>query len=573
MIVYRPQERTACLSHELGEIRHSLETPGHGVIRDALIHLGEIESGLADHLAPDVDHDSHSARIFRRAITAVAHLFCRSWQRQPCSPWLNPCLAAIAEAAALPLPARVVASVPEGYAYYGLFPEMYINAAEQFWRALRPREVVVIGIRSIGASLSAVVAAHLAGFGCDVRSYTVRPRGHPFDRVIRISHALRSEWATCASALFAIVDEGPGLSGSSFASVAKLLESIGVPDEQIILFPSWNADPDSFRNEAARARWSRYRKFIGSFSHPADSNSIDFSAGKWRDALYKSPTQYPAVQPQHERRKYLAEPNLLLKFAGLGRYGEHKLAIARDLADAGFSPRPRSFSDGFLAAEFVTGRPLSSSDISPDLLDHIASYLAFRKRQLPADRSVNFEQMLEMIEVNQPPDSCLLPPASLSPQPRGAGPWPAAASQAALRSEFNDRPAVAVDGRMLSHEWLRTDRGFLKADATDHHADHFYPGGADILWDIAGCAVEFQLGSAERDRLFQRYCAASGDRPSRGLLAFYEIAYLAFRLGYSTLAAQATSGTPDGERFDALELGYQRLLRDRQSSLVPVSLS
>jgi hypothetical protein len=126
---------------------------------------------------------------------------------------------------------------------------------------------------------------------------------------------------------------------------------------------------------------------------------------------------------------------------------------------------------------------------------------------------------------------------------------------------------------MLSHEWLRTDHGFRKADGTDHHADHFFPGGADILWDIAGCVVEFQLGSAERDRLFQRYCAASGDRPSRGLLAFYEIAYLAFRLGYSTLAAQATSGTPDGERFDALELGYQRLLRDRQSSLVPVSLS
>jgi hypothetical protein len=558
MIAYRPQERTVCVAHELRELHRNLEvnlsseTPMHGAIRDALIHLGEIESAVADHLAVDVDQDSHCVRTFRRAITALAQLFCNSWQGERCGPWVNPCLAALAEAAALPLPARVTASVPEGYAYYGLFPEMYIDAVDQFWRELRPADVVVIGIRSIGASLSAVVSARLDGLGCNVRSHTVRPRGHPFNRVVQISRALRSEWAARNSAFFAIVDEGPGLSGSSFASVAVMLECTGVPDERIVLFPSWNADSSAFVNDSARERWRRYRKFIGSVDYPGESDSIDFSAGKWREALYKSATQYPAVQPQHERRKYLAGPDLILKFAGLGRYGEAKLAIARDLADAGFSPRPRSFSDGFLTTEFITGRPLCPRDVSCDLLDHIASYLAFRKQQLPAERSLSFEQMLEMIEVNVAlKNHCFR----------------------SQRAEFNDRPAVAVDGRMLPHEWLGAGQGFLKADATDHHADHFYPGGADILWDIAGCIVEFQLGNDEQDRFFERYCAASGDRPSRALLAFYEIAYLAFRLGYSTMAAQATAGTADGKRFQALQRGYQRLLRERQSPHIPISRS
>ena len=59
------------------------------------------------------------------------------------------------------LPETVTVSVPEGFAYYALYPEMYRIAAREFAREQRPRAAVVIGIRSIGAALAAVVAEEL----------------------------------------------------------------------------------------------------------------------------------------------------------------------------------------------------------------------------------------------------------------------------------------------------------------------------------------------------------------------------------------------------------------------------
>ena len=51
---------------------------------------------------------------------------------------------------------------------------------------------------------------------------------------------------------------------------------------------------------------------------------------------------------------------------------------------------------------------------------------------------------------------------------------------------------VAIDGRMLPHEWLETRMAIVKADALDHHDDHFFPGCQDIAWDIAGASVEWR---------------------------------------------------------------------------------
>ncbi|MBZ5585043.1 MAG: hypothetical protein LAQ30_23105, partial [Acidobacteriia bacterium] len=44
------------------------------------------------------------------------------------------------------------------------------------------------------------------------------------------------------------------------------------------------------------------------------------------------------------------------------------------------------------------------------------------------------------------------------------------------RAAVEDGAAIALDGRMLRHEWLETARGYMKADALDHHDDHFFPG-------------------------------------------------------------------------------------------------
>jgi hypothetical protein len=555
MIVYRLQERSVRTRREIDELRGRLEqigryaSPDHAGIQEILIHLGEIESGVMD--AIDAGIHSAEASTFRNAMTAAGRLLCRSWRGGMGDEWVNRCRAALDQIAALDLPNAIVTSAPEGYAYYGLFPEMYIEAAEQFWRDSPPDNVVVIGIRSIGTSLSAVVAARLAEFGCRVQSATVRPHGHPFDRVVQIP---RATWKDAGQCWFAVVDEGPGLSGSSFAAVSKALESIGAPDERVVLFPAWDPDPSGFVNESARARWTRHRKYIGSFRPEwLGGVSQDLSAGKWRDKMYPTEAEFPAVQPQHERRKYLDGPGRLLKFEGLGRYGNGRFALADELARAGFSPSARSLSNGFISFDFVPGRPLRPGDTSRGILDRIASYAAFRARQFPVERSLSFDDMMQMIEVN-------------AREALGSD----AGGLDAVRAEFEDRAAVAVDGRMLPHEWLDTGQQLLKTDATDHCADHFFPGGADILWDIAGAAIEFQLDAGERDYLIERYGAISGDRPSRDVLRFYEVAYAAFRLGYSTLAAHATSGTADHERFKAMAARYRNLMMLKLSAEVPV---
>ena len=51
------------------------------------------------------------------------------------------------------------------------------------------------------------------------------------------------------------------MSGSSFASVAKELEAIGVQQEQIVFFPSWDPDPGELLNESAQRIWRTHRKF------------------------------------------------------------------------------------------------------------------------------------------------------------------------------------------------------------------------------------------------------------------------------------------------------------------------
>src|SRR5205085_4840116 len=103
---------------------------------------------------------------------------------------------------------------PEGFCFYALHPLDYADLALQI--PLSDKPIAVIGIRSIGTTLSAVVAAALwqAVPSRKVERATVRPSGHPYDRKTVLSgdtlffvQRNRQENST-----FLIVDEGPGLS-------------------------------------------------------------------------------------------------------------------------------------------------------------------------------------------------------------------------------------------------------------------------------------------------------------------------------------------------------------------------
>jgi hypothetical protein len=565
MIVYRAQDRVAATAELLGGICEKFRAierrtaPDHAGIQDLLIDFGELEAGVADALCPEFDTASPELRALRHAAHCLGHVFHRTWRDVECAVWLRRLGDTLADVRMMVLPSRIRIAVAEGYAHYGLYPETYSEAAVEYMRDAQARHVVCVGIRSIGASLSAVVCGTLEELGVKTRSYTVRPHGHPFDRMLSVAGVLAEEWRAAGDSHFVIVDEGPGLSGSSFACVARKLAEIGVPEERIAVFPSWDAPAKDFVNQNAREIWPQHRKYFANFEdvwldrgrlkHPLSSGALrDVSAGAWRALVYGGEADYPASQPRHEARKYLAGPGVILKFAGLGKYGERKLDMARALSVAGFVPAVFGLTAGLLVREFVAGEPLTARDASRALLDRMAAYLAFRGREFPAERVLSFDEMCGMVVANVAEGLPEMSPGLVARL---------RSHQAAVES----RPAIAIDGRMMPHEWLRTARGVLKTDAVDHHADHFFPGRADVAWDLAGACVEFRLEARAAESFIERYRMYSGDPAPDDVLDYYRIAYLAFRLGYTKMAADATSGTGDQQRFQDLQSMYTRALR------------
>jgi len=363
-----------------------------------------------------------------------------------------------------------------------------------------------------------------------VDSYTVRPHGHPFHRRLRLAEDLRSALTRDADTLFVVVDEGPGLSGSSFAAVAEALSELGVADERIVFMPAWVPDGSSFLSREASERWQRHAKYAADTAAPEVpcEHRIELSAGAWRQIFYADECEYPAVQPQHEVRKFLCradEALTITRFAGLARYGQEKLDRARTLAEAGFSMAPIRLEEGWLMLEFVPGRPLVADDVCDELIDRMAAYIAFRGRAFATGAPCSTDALADMIRVN----------ANIDPPPAPAG-----------------AEAVITDGRMMPHEWIAASAGYLKTDALDHGDNHFLPGPTDICWDLAGAMIEWQLDESGRARLLEQYVRESADRDAPERLQFYLIAYAAFRMGYTRLAITALPPSAERERMEAL---------------------
>jgi hypothetical protein len=419
----------------------------------------------------------------------------------------------------LPLPERITIRTPEGFAFYGLYPQMYEESARRFLQEHRPDACVVIGIRSIGATLSRVVAD---ATNANIR-ITVRPRGHPFDRELRLSPRLENCLRQRPTGWFLVVDEGPGLSGSSFMSVARKLEELGVTRDRIVLFAAHRPDASQFKSDYARKYWNDYRCYVTEFDARrfVPEGACDISGGAWRKLLYSEESAYPAVQAQHERRKYLHDGRLW-KFAGLAHLGRHRYERGQRLLP--FCPAVDGLEDGFLISGWAQGRPAA---LSEDLLDWMARYLAHLRSEFAIGKAVPKAALEEMIEVN----------TSI----RLTAPEPAT--------------VVALDGRMLPQEWIETDAGFTKVDALDHHDDHFFPGCQDIAWDIAGAAVEWGF---EPEVLMQRYLRLQSDSTLRARMPFYMTAYRAYRYGYCTMAAESLGETPDGAGFKRLANKYAK---------------
>jgi hypothetical protein len=577
----------------------------HAEIAALLVEMGELEQGLLDHQLEMLGRErptpagQGAAAVSRGIAEALLWSFrfagqLPAWEGKRAAPpplvGVMSALRALRKLSALRLPHEVTVVVPEGYASHGLYPETYMRAAERLredWAGV----LRVIGIRSIGTSLAAAVAA--AGRG--EASASVRPGGHRFARTLSIGVRMTGRLLAAADApgarrpLFAIVDggldegldEGPGLSGSSFGAVADWLEEHGVAPDSIVFFPSHRGPLGPQASASQRKRWDAARKYVVEFEElfvgpgspwplerwvedltgPAESAPEDLSAGRWRERLFGGTAERPPVHLQQERRKYLLRAGgrtWLLKFAGLGHYGREKLDLARELEKGGFTPPVSGLRHGFLVGPWLEGaRPLP---LVPDLdraalLDRVARYLAFRARRLPAGRpGASPEKLLEMASYN-------------AGQAIGAD---AAAALEAWRERLPELSSLArpvlTDNRMQPWEWLVGPDGKIwKTDALDHHAANDLVGAQDPAWDLAGATVELGLSGEERGRLVEAVERSRRIKTPPDQLRFYTHAYLAFQTGSYTLAAQALAAVDPAEAAALrrrAELYVERLRRE-----------
>jgi hypothetical protein len=481
--------------------------------------------------------------------------------------------AALARLARLELPETVTIRVPEGFAFYALDPALYAAAAREF-RASPPGPPAVVGVRSIGVSLAAVVAVHAGARDLPV---TVRPVGPPFRRALRLGPTLGARLlAQPPETHFAVVDEGPGLSGSSFGAVADWLEDHGIAPDRIHFFPGHAGDVGPEASPRHRERWRRAARHVVDFESFRRDQSpgaswfeddpearrcpvVDIASGRWRAKLDRSEEQWPPAHLLQERRKYiysLGDRTWMAKFAGFGRHGEAKLARARSLARAGWVPPPRALRRGFLVEEWLS----DAHPLTPDatdraaLLDAVAGYLAFRSRTFPAtDQTPGAApgQLFEMIEVN-------LCERFGSGATGALDPW-----RARLATISGRIRRVITDNRLHAWEWLRLPDGrWLKADALDHAEAHDLIGAQDLAWDVAGACVELGLDDEERDRLESRLARESPYRPDPLLRGFHMLAYLAFQMGSYAMAARAHAFDPaEARRLDRAAGRYADRLR------------
>jgi hypothetical protein len=519
MLVYGDHSERAEPRQRLAELRERLalveRTPAglerHSMLVSALVEAGQLLQGLADGGSREAERFNGFVHRLAGSVVASYDAGLSGLVPLPGIPHLDE------------LPAAVELRLPEGFAFYAVYPESYVAAARRLKLRGEPR---VIGIRSIGTTLGAIVAAALGA----PPPVSVRPFGDPFARAVELPVQIMD-----AEAHYVIVDEGPGQSGSSFGAIADWLERHGVARDRIAFVPSHGGDLGPHASEAHRQRWCEAQRVPAEFDE------------RWLCSRFGPLEDYSTGHPW-ERRKYLATRDgerLLLKFAGLGASGERKLAMARALHGAGFTPEPVDLVHGFLVERWCEGaRPLGPRD-KP--VKAIGRYIGARARRFPAEESsgATIDDLLNMCRRNL---SLALGEDAVPLVER----WDV--DRLSRRGQ-----RVRTDNKLERHEWLRTlDGGLLKTDALDHHQGHDLIGCQDLAWDVAGAIAEFDLDNDGASRLI----AATGQAVDGALLDFHCVAYSCFRLGQAVLGAQMTgSSTAAGHELKRSAKRHEARLR------------
>jgi hypothetical protein len=546
VLVYGDQQVTRSTLDVLADVHRQAnalaEKPGGILWHQACVGLFVTAAGLVQGVA-DAEfaasgHDTLSApqvslMVSLRDIAGVIDLSWRSALARQDLPELS----ALALLDPATLPGTVTIRRCEGYAFYALYPEQYLMAAQ----ALPPGSSV-IGLRSIGTGLAALVASV-----CDADLVcTLRPVGDVYDRRLAVGADLEAAILARRDGVFVLVDEGPGQSGSSLGGTADYLEARGVARESIVFMPSHAGDLGPNARPDHRRRWNAATRLTAPFEHvllgetaaaplptwfedltgAATAPLRDLSGGQWREL---SPGQNAPADPGREARKYLlttASGMYLLKFIGLDHEAAAKFARAERLHAAGFSPEPLGVRHGFLAQRWM---PAMRASADTDIWPTIARYLTWRAAAFPAEHAgASLHTLVAMARYN------VGQAAGRMADPLFDA-WPADRLE---RLQSRVRP-VHVDARMHRWEWIPSRSGLLKTDAIDHAHAHDLIGCQDVAWDVAGAIVEFSASDAERTSLIRDVLGERAD--AFDLTTLLTLCYLGFQIGWWDFSTEAQS--------------------------------
>jgi len=479
-------------------------------LRALLIACGQLEQGLCD----SGDAGEWRQRSACSATDCAAAAFYANWCRFNHSAFpatwdpereLDEARTHLAGLAQTSVRTRI--KIPEGFAFYALFPEQYCAAAVRFLREHErpPGRVHVIGLRTIGTALSAAVAAVLRAAEHQHRRYTARPEGHPFGRTLQLDAAFASADAAW------VIDEGPGLSGSSLFAAHRALAEVGVDDRRQVFFCGHDAGPGEMASPEVLSFWSRARRSAAGSERPALSRHgplpqtlmaelrgaygapvrelIDCSAGLWRAQAFADARQWPAAYPAFERPKLLARftngTSALLKFYGqvlIARAGDTQSADSAAAEQVSNTARPALCAHGYVVRPWLEGRLLCRADKNAQVLEAVAAFLGSR-----------------------------------------AWRWTGSSSRAA-------DACSGCSGRLAPQEWLSDASGELvKLPETLQGYDHSAIDEQPLGWDLAGAIVEWQLDSAETRRLLRSFGAHSGLNVSTAEVAPHVQRYAEFQ--------------------------------------------
>ncbi|HKO51448.1 MAG TPA: hypothetical protein VJV79_27255 [Polyangiaceae bacterium] len=381
-------------------------------------------------------------------------------------------------------------NLPEGFAFYALYPEQYCAAAVAYWGRHGPGQgcTHVLGLRSIGTTLSAAVAVVLRAGNAIHRRYSVRPYGQPFQRQIELTKPIAGDERVL------VVDEGPGLSGSSFFAAYSALNALGVAARRQVYFCAHPHPPGKMASRTIHTFWQQAERFVAS-NHDSSISTAgglcstiryelsrhfgtrvlsleDISGGRWRGQAFAESTSWPAAYAAFERPKLIARladgRRVVLKYYGQVLRPD---AVAQqvDWSDRA-AARQISSSDssvatihGYVARYWLEGELLSVGDKSDAILERLAKFVASR-------------------------------------------PW----------QRLNDERSAArayygATGALGPQEWLRAlDGRVVKLPETLAGYDHTAVRSEPLGWDLAAVVVEWQLTVPETEQLLASFRAHSG---------------------------------------------------------------